>query len=88
MDKKLLLSLRQRAHKLKPVVMIGSNGLTEAVQKETNLALESHELIKIKISSEDKPSRQEMINEICKVQDANVIQQIGHTVIIYRKSED
>ncbi len=37
-------ALRARAHPLKPVVMIAQNGLTDAVLKEIELALTSHEL--------------------------------------------
>ena len=45
--------LRERAHILKPVIMIGAKGLTDAVQKEIGVALETHELIKIKVIDHD-----------------------------------
>lgn len=75
-----------QAHKLKPVVMIGNNGLTEAVQLEINQALTDHELIKIKISSQERESRLAFINEITQVQHATLIDQIGHIAVLYRKS--
>ena len=42
--------LRQKSHHLKPIIIIGSKGLTEEVQKEIDIALETHELLKIKIN--------------------------------------
>ena len=41
--------LRQIGHALNPVVMVGSQGLTENVIEETNRALNDHELIKVKV---------------------------------------
>ena len=45
--------LKARAHKLKPIVLIGGNGLTEAVQNEIEHSLTAHELIKIHIAGSD-----------------------------------
>ncbi len=87
MEKKQLLALRGKAHKLKPVVIIGANGLTEAVHQEIEVALESHELIKIRANAEDKATRRKMIDEICEQHNAKEINQIGHIVTIYRQSE-
>ena len=41
-------ALRAAAHHLDPVVMIGGDGLTDAVKKETHLALNAHGLIKVR----------------------------------------
>jgi len=57
--------LRQQAHKLKSVILIGSKGLSAAVQQEINLALEAHELLKIKINDHDKQQIKAMVPEIC-----------------------
>lgn len=46
--------LKGLAHPLKPVVLLGSNGLTEGVLAEIEQALEHHELIKVKIATEDQ----------------------------------
>ena len=43
--------LKGLAHPLKPVVLLGSNGLTEGVLAEIEQALEHHELIKVKIAT-------------------------------------
>ena len=42
------------AHDYKPVVIIGGNGLTDAVINETDIVLETHELVKIKVNADDK----------------------------------
>lgn len=80
--------LRQRAHALKPVIIIGNHGLTEAVQNEINRALDDHELIKIKVNAETREDRQMMINEICEIQHAELVQSIGHIAVVYRKNEE
>ena len=87
MEKKQLLVLRGKAHKLKPVVIIGANGLTEAVHQEIDIALESHELIKIRVNAEDKASRNAMTREICERHNAQEINQIGHILTLYRHAE-
>lgn len=76
--------LKQAAHHLKPVILIGGKGLTEAVQKEIARALFDHELIKIKVSAEDREERDAMIKAIADEQEAEIIQQVGHTVTIYK----
>jgi RNA-binding protein len=77
--------LKTQAHNLKPVVMVGQAGLTEAVFSEINLALDSHELIKVKIRSSDRLLRQQICTEMCTKTNAELIQKIGQIVVIYRK---
>jgi RNA-binding protein len=76
--------LKAKAHKLKPVVMIGNNGLTDAVNKEIDRALHDHELIKIRILSNDRDLRRQIFNEICQVNQAELVQVIGSIGVIYR----
>ncbi|GAA0206339.1 ribosome assembly RNA-binding protein YhbY [Kangiella japonica] len=80
--------LRSKAHKLKPVVMIGDKGLTENVLEEINLALNHHELIKVRIRTEERDDKKAMITEICKKTKAQEVQVIGHVVALYRRSDD
>jgi len=47
-------ALRARAHHLHPVIMVGSAGLTPTVLHEINIALNSHELIKIRVLGDDE----------------------------------
>lgn len=81
-------SLKAQAHHLKPVVLLGAKGLTEAVIAETNIALLAHELIKVKIGGAEKEDRILMANELCQQLAAELVQLIGSTAIIYRKNKD
>ncbi len=79
-DKK---KLKSEAHSLKPVVMIGQSGLTDTVLAEIELALNHHELIKIKIRAE-RDERKLICEKICTQSGAELIQSIGQIVVIYR----
>jgi RNA-binding protein len=79
-DKK---KLKSKAHSLKPVVIIGQHGLTDAVLAEIELALDYHELIKIKIRAE-RAERQLISEKIHTRTGAELIQSIGQIAVIYR----
>lgn len=79
--------LKAQAHHLKPVVLLGAKGLTTAVIEETNVALVAHELIKVKINGAEKADRQTMATELCQALQAELVQLIGNTAVIYRKNE-
>lgn len=81
-------ALKAQAHHLKPIVLIGSKGLTQAVIDETDAALTAHELIKVKINGAEKEDRIQMADELCEQTHAHLIQLIGNTAIIYRKNQD
>lgn len=80
--------LKGLAHKLKPVIMIGNNGFSDAVSKETDRALNDHELIKIKIALEDRDARKAIVADIVSATSAELVQQIGKIIVIYRKKEE
>ena len=75
--------LKAQAHGLHPVVMIGHAGLTGAVLSEIELALDSHELIKIRIRAE-REERKSISEKICQETGATLIQLIGQITIVYR----
>lgn len=77
--------LKGRAHSLKPVIMIGSNGVTPAVIKEVDRALDDHELIKIRIQGADRDARQIMVDDIAAQTNSEMIQLIGAIGVFYRK---
>lgn len=79
--------LRGKAHHLSPVVMLGKDGLTEAVLKATDKALEDHELIKIKLPSTNQEEFHEAVNSLMSSIKAEVVQTIGHHLVIYRKAK-
>lgn len=88
MDTSFKKSLKAQAHHLKPVILLGAKGLTEAVVAETDHALVAHELIKVKINGAEKKERIMMVDELCQRLGAALVQMIGHTAIIYRENEE
>ncbi len=81
-------AFKQEAHHLKPVIMTGSAGLSTAVLAEIDLALNHHELIKIRFGAGDRDDRKAMITECCEKLKAELVQQIGATASIYRRNPD
>ncbi|EIM01379.1 RNA-binding protein [Rhodanobacter thiooxydans] len=80
--------LRSLAHDLSPVVLLGNKGASEAVVKELGLALEIHELVKVKLSGGDKEDRQAQIDTLTRGTGAEQIHQIGHVVVLFRRNTD
>src|SRR5471032_1066792 len=75
---------RADAHHLDPVVMIGSDGLTPAVQKEVDAALNAHGLIKVRVFSDDRSSRETIFNTLTEQLSAATIQHIGKLLVLWR----
>lgn len=79
--------LRSLAHDLRPVILLGNKGATEAVAKELGQALDIHELVKVKLSGGDKDERQEQIAFLAGQTGAETVQEIGHVVVLFRRNE-
>ncbi|MDC7233279.1 MAG: ribosome assembly RNA-binding protein YhbY [Spirochaetales bacterium] len=75
--------LSKKAHSLKPVVMIGGNGLTDAVIKAVDAELENHEMIKVKFV-DHKEARREIAEELAEKTDAQLVRVIGNIAVLYR----
>ncbi|MFV2032525.1 MAG: YhbY family RNA-binding protein [Gammaproteobacteria bacterium] len=73
--------------KLKPVVTIGQNGLSENVQNEIDSALGYHELVKIRIPSLEKSTKGSLTDSICIHHQASLVQAIGHVIVLYRPND-
>ncbi len=82
-----LKHLRALAHHLKPVILIGQHGATDNVINELNVALDHHELVKIKIAGEDRQARQAMIQQLCEQSSADKVQIIGKTLTLFRRNK-
>ena len=76
--------LRRIAHHLKPIVIIAERGLTPSVMNEIERALADHELIKVRITTNDRAARSATAAEICVAHAAALIAQIGKIAVIYR----
>ncbi|MGC2166864.1 MAG: YhbY family RNA-binding protein [Gallionella sp.] len=80
--------LKAKAHPLNPVVMIGNAGLTPPVLAEIAASLKVHELIKIRVMSDDRALRDDILNTICSELDAAPVQHIGKILVIYLANPD
>ena len=80
--------LRGQAHDLKAMLQVGGKGITDALVAEVDLALEHHELVKVKVGGEDRDARDAMIANLATRVGAALVQRIGHTAVLYRPSRD
>jgi len=79
--------LRGKAHHLDPVVMLGKEGVSEAVMRAADKALEDHELIKIKVPSTDQDEFHSTVEAVMQLTKAEVVQTIGHILVLYRRAK-
>ena len=77
-------TLKGRAHSLNPVVMLGNAGLSEPVLKEIDRALNAHELIKIRLPTDDEAERARIFADIATRLSAARVQSIGKVLVLYR----
>ncbi len=81
-------ALRGLGHGLAPVVMIGKGELSEKVVQETDAALASHELIKVKVLESCQQDRYELAEELAKTCRAELAQVLGRTILLYRQGDE
>src|SRR5262245_12502485 len=79
--------LRGLAHPLKPVVMIGKEGLSEAVVAKTEAELVAHELIKIRFQAA-KEEKKEILRELAVKTRAELVGVVGHVGILFRQNRE
>ena len=80
--------LKGLAHSLKPVVQLGNNGLTEGVLAEIDNAINFHELIKVKIPTDDRAEKTLIMDAIVRETGAIKLQTIGHTLVLFKQSDE
>jgi RNA-binding protein len=78
--------LRAIGHKLKPVVTVAGNGLSEGVIAELDRALTDHELVKIKLAVGSREARAAVAEELCERTGAKTVQSIGNVILVLRRS--
>lgn len=86
LDKQQIKKLRAMCHELKPVVRLGQHGFSDAVEKELNLALDHHELVKIKIAADDRDARNELLEQIADKTGSILVQKIGGTATLFKRN--
>jgi RNA-binding protein len=80
--------LRGLAHDLKPVIMVGAKGVSDSVVAEAGVAVERHELIKVRVAAGDRELRDQWITDLCERTDASLVARIGNIAVLYRRSQD
>ncbi|EAR10972.1 ribosome assembly RNA-binding protein YhbY [Reinekea blandensis] len=79
--------LRTIGHQLNPIVTVGDKGLSATVIEEINRALNDHELIKVKVVTEDREDKKAIVAELITQTNAVLVQTIGHVALILRKAD-
>lgn len=80
--------LKGVAHHMRPLVQVGKNGCTDSLIKELDNVLASHELVKVKIMTDDQSDFQSLASELEKSTNAELIQKVGHMALFFRQKED
>lgn len=75
---------RADAHHLNPLVLIGNDGLTPAVQKEVDAALNAHGLIKVRVFSDERETRETIFTTLAEKLGAAPVQHIGKLLVLWR----
>ncbi len=86
LDNDTIRKLKGIGHELKPIVMIGNNGVTPAIINEVDRALNDHELIKVKLPAGSKHDRDVISSELAAAANAFVIQSIGRMALLLRQN--
>lgn len=83
--------LKKEAHNLEPIVRIGKEGLTENIVQSLLDAINSRELIKVKILQNlesDKDETRELAEELSQKSGAELVGIIGKIIIFYKENKD
>jgi len=80
--------LKGLAHDLRPTILVGAKGVTPSLLAELDAVLEQHELIKVKISAEDRETRDSWIEEMVKASQSGLVTRIGNVAVLFRRSKN
>ncbi|HUD96113.1 MAG TPA: ribosome assembly RNA-binding protein YhbY [Woeseiaceae bacterium] len=80
--------LRGLGHKLKPVILVGEAGISDALFKEFDSTIGHHELIKIRVRAGNRSDRDAILDELCRRGSAIRVSRIGNTALLYRHNDD
>jgi len=84
LSKKQIRFLKAQAHALNPVVRVGQHGLSEALYRELDIALDHHELVKVKVAAADRDARSAMLQDMSRKTKSQIVQSIGSMVVLFR----
>ena len=79
-------TLKQIAHSRKPIVLLGSAGLTENILASLDEALQRHELVKVKVTAGDRAERDNIIQTLLENSKAELVQRVGNIATLFRRN--
>jgi RNA-binding protein len=79
-------ALRKIAHSRKPVVLMGNAGLTEGVLAALDEALDTHELVKVKVAAGDRTERDQIVLKLVEHSESELIQRVGNIATLFRRN--
>jgi RNA-binding protein len=80
--------LRGLGHKRKPVVTVGSGGISDSLLAEFAATIKHHELVKVRFRAADREQRDALIDELCNRGSAALVSRTGHTAVLYRRNHE
>jgi len=80
--------LRALAHDLSPIFQVGKGGVNEQMVREIGDALEARELVKVQILNNCTEDKDEVARVLSEGTDAELVQLIGHVVVLYKESAE
>ncbi len=78
--------LRALGHHLHAVVQVGDDGVTDGVIGALAAALETHELVKVRIADE-REGRESAVAQLAEGTGAEVAQVMGRTALLFKRRE-
>ena len=88
MNTKQIKHLKSLGHKLNPIVTVGQHGMKESINNELEIALDYHQLVKLKVNLGDRDARDELVQQIVETHKALLVQRIGNVALLYRQNKD
>ncbi len=80
--------LRKQAHSLDPIVRIGKDGMSDNLVKSLQDAIESRELVKVKILQNSEVDKNEIAHELALKSDCQLVATIGRTLLYFKENKD
>ncbi|MCK0471628.1 ribosome assembly RNA-binding protein YhbY [Halalkalibacter sp. APA_J-10(15)] len=80
--------LRSKAHHLQPIFQVGKGGVNENMSKQISDALEARELLKVSILQNCDEDKKDVAQALTSSTSAELVQIIGHTIVLYKESNE
>ncbi len=78
--------LRRLGHDLHPIVLVGQRGMNPGVVEELKLALEHHELVKLRVRAGSREDRDAILGELATQSGSEFVFRVGNVGLFYKKN--